>query len=997
MSEIGRWITNGTAAPFYARRLFSLEKKVKKAEAKVCGLGQFVFWVNGCKVDDHELDPGWTDYKKLVEYVVFDVTESLHTGENVIGAEVGNGWFIKMDEHYTFSFPPFMPPNPNPYQPYGKSLMLAAELSIMFEDGTQMCLNADEDWRVQRHLVVMSNVYGSETIDGRLAPQPEGIWSTAGFDDSGWKRAVYVPDEEAPAGKLIQQAHPPVKVIHTYEGVYLGKICRNTVSVDGIQAQTEAVREETAHEKTVPEEKAPEKAAPEKRTPEKAASEKTAPETRAIYDFGQNLSGILEFEVKGHVGDVVKVYPAEKLGADGDVDQMAKNWVNLDSCETYIIGTEEKWERFRMKFTYFAGRFVAVERIPGGGLKAPSETPVGAEKAQSERPVAAKTEQGGIELRHLVAHAITSAWKTDGSFICDDERYNQIYNMIEKTVEANMTTGVHTDCPTIERFTWQEPNHLMASSIMFMKDGRHLWGKFLLDMRAGQHTADDWFFDMQGGKFYPGAGLMPSQCPCYIPNVLPTPGMGSFYDIIAWGSTCILGTYWHYQFYGDPQIIEDNYDAGMRYLDHLKTKVTADGFINHGLGDWGNPRNELVKENVETAFLYADAMTLAYFAEVLEQTSSRAAISSAKGQNCRQDCHAVGCTSEEGASDYDCSEPEGKLRQSHSATAGNETEEQNETAAQNAAKDQNETAAQNAAKDQNETAARNAAKEQNTAKEQNAARKRNLTKDRGELLAFAGRIKDNYNKKLLTWNEERGFWCYRAWDHPDELFMTQATEALPLYWGLVPEDKEADVARALRYVLEQDGALISGEVGLPYVIQSARKYGMNDIISRFILKKEHPSYYAFILDGETTLGEYWETNPRSHCHDMMGHIIEWYYNGIAGILCEEPGFAKVTIRPYLPESMNEFTCSYQSVKGLIQVKVARIGKAAGHTESAAESGGQTAGQFVSENAGNILLTVTVPEQVDCTIDTCNLESRGDTVEINRQCKCERLSCRRSET
>ena len=46
--------------------------------------------------------------------------------------------------------------------------------------------------------------------------------------------------------------------------------------------------------------------------------------------------------------------------------------------------------------------------------------------------------------------------------------------MIEKTVEANLL-GVHTDCPTIERFAWQEPNHLMAPSIFYMKDGKALW------------------------------------------------------------------------------------------------------------------------------------------------------------------------------------------------------------------------------------------------------------------------------------------------------------------------------------------------------------------------------------------------------------------------------------------------------------------------------------------------------------------------------------------
>lgn len=135
------------------------------------------------------------------------------------------------------------------------------------------------------------------------------------------------------------------------------------------------------------------------------------------------------------------------------------------------------------------------------------------------------------------------------------------------------------------------------------------------------------------------------------------------------------------------------------------------------------------------------------------------------------------------------------------------------------------------------------------------------------------------------------------------MFITQASQGLPLYWGLVPEDKKADVVKVFRKTLVDEQAFIAGEVGLPYVIQTARENGMNGLISQFILREEHPSYYAFVLDGETTLGEYWETNPRSHCHDMMGHIIEWYYNGIAGIIPEEPGFTKVTIKPYMPDTI----------------------------------------------------------------------------------------------
>lgn len=755
MGILGNWITNKTAKPFYARRIIKICKQVLHAEAKVCGLGQFHFYINGCKVEDHELDPGWTDYHKLIEYVTFDVTSYLKEGENVIGAEVGNGWFYKMDEHYTFKFPEFMPPNPNPYKPFGEELVLAVELMITYVDGTIEVIHADEDFLVKEHPVVMSNVYGSETIDGR---KNQDGWCTAEFNATSWENASIVAKEKEPTGRMIDQIQPPVKVIYSYTGAYLHDV-----------------------------------------------------QDKAIYDFTQNMSGILEFEVKGKAGDEIHLYPAEKLAENGDVDQMAKGWVNLDSCITYIIGQDDVWETCRMKFTYFAGRYVAVEKPEN------------------------------CEMRNLTAHAISSAYETDGTFTCDDKRYEQIYSLVEKAVEANMVS-VHTDCPTIERFAWQEPNHLMAPSIMYMKNGRKLWEKFLLDMRTAQHTAEDYFHDFEGNKVYPGEGLMPSQCPCYIPNVLPVPGMGSFYDIIGWGSTCILGTYWHYMFYGDKKIIEDNYDAGMRYLEHLKTKVTEEGFINHGLGDWGNPKNELARENIETAFLYADTITLAKFAEIL-----------------------------------------GKIE------------------------------------------------------------------DKKELEAYAEQVKKNYNEKLLVWNAEKGYWCYRAWDHADELFMTQAVEALPLYWGLVPEDKEADIVKAFRDTLETEGAFVSGEIGLPYVIQTARKYQMNDLICQFILRKEHPSYYAFVLDGETTLGEYWESNPRSHCHDMMGHIVEWYYNGIAGIQAEEPGFRKIKICPYLPESMHEFKCTYRSAAGEISVQV-------------------------KEEQDGLVLQVKVPNGVEYQIDTTNLES-----------------------
>ena len=238
----------------------------------------------------------------------------------------------------------------------------------------------------------------------------------------------------------------------------------------------------------------------------------------------------------------------------------------------------------------------------------------------------------------------------------------------------------------------------MAPSIMYMKRSDRLWNKFLTDLRMDQHTAEDSFSDGQGGRFYPGDGLMPSQSPCYIPNVLPVPGMGSFYDIIPWGSTSILGTYWHYMFYGDEQIIRDNYEAGKKYLGHEAALRDEEGFIHHGLGDWGNPEHALLRENVETAFLYADSKTMAYFAGILGKTEEQA-----------------------------------------------------------------------------------------------------------EFTELAEEIKANYNEKLLVQHPQDGYWYYQAWDHKDEICMTQAAEALPLYWGMVPEDKVEDVVRTFRQTLEEKG------------------------------------------------------------------------------------------------------------------------------------------------------------------------------------------------
>ncbi|MCR5099721.1 MAG: alpha-L-rhamnosidase N-terminal domain-containing protein, partial [Butyrivibrio sp.] len=223
MNKLGPFITNGTASPFYARKEIEIEKEIDSASIKICGLGQFVLHINGNKVGDHELDPGWTDYSKVIEYVTFDVTDYLCSGKNVVGVEVGNGWFIKNDEHYTFTFPGFMPPNPNPYKPFGKCLVLAFELTLSYKDGTVREIYADDSFKVMKHPVIQSNVYGSETFDLTLI---QDGWDNPQFNDNDWEAAQIVSEKEEPSGELIEQINPPIKVIKSYQAKFLHHLDR---------------------------------------------------------------------------------------------------------------------------------------------------------------------------------------------------------------------------------------------------------------------------------------------------------------------------------------------------------------------------------------------------------------------------------------------------------------------------------------------------------------------------------------------------------------------------------------------------------------------------------------------------------------------------------------------------------------------------------------------------------------------------------------------------
>ncbi len=196
----GHWIArnNSTAQqPLpLLRREFTVAGKVKWARAYVSGLGYYELSLNGRRVGDHCLDPGYTRYDKRVLYAAYDVTEAVREGDNAVGAMLGNGWFnVSTRAPWNFD-----------RAPWRASPRLLVELRIELEDGRVEIIASDASWKTVEGPITLSSIYGGESYDARR--EPPG-WSEPGFDDTDWQAAELV---EPPAGRLVAQTMPAIKV-----------------------------------------------------------------------------------------------------------------------------------------------------------------------------------------------------------------------------------------------------------------------------------------------------------------------------------------------------------------------------------------------------------------------------------------------------------------------------------------------------------------------------------------------------------------------------------------------------------------------------------------------------------------------------------------------------------------------------------------------------------------------------------------------------------------
>ncbi len=157
------------------RKEFEIKQPLKQAIAYVSGLGHFNMFLNGKKVSNHFLDPGWTKYDRCALYVPFDITHLIHTGKNAVGVMLGNGFFNIPKERYFKLITSYGAPR------------LIMKIHLEYTDGNTEDIVTDESWRVSESPITYSSIYGGEDYDANL----EQIgWTEAGFNDNSWKQAL---------------------------------------------------------------------------------------------------------------------------------------------------------------------------------------------------------------------------------------------------------------------------------------------------------------------------------------------------------------------------------------------------------------------------------------------------------------------------------------------------------------------------------------------------------------------------------------------------------------------------------------------------------------------------------------------------------------------------------------------------------------------------------------------------------------------------------------
>lgn len=417
---------------------------------------------------------------------------------------------------------------------FGPRLHIYGKLLIEYTDGTTDTIVTDDSWKFYRWGPILDDdIFNGFKFDGIIEEKLSG-WNKSNFDDNEWETVkLSAPNSLVSNGqtpKIIAQNIPLIK---------------NTITL--------------------------------------SATEMTEPKKGVyVYDFGQNIAGVVRITATMPKGTKIKLRHAEVLNAENisgndDITGMifTKNLPRAEATDTYVFKGCADGETFEPFFTYHGFRYLEITGI--------------------DNPLPIET---------VKALLIMSDLEQTSTFECSNELVNRLYLNALWSARDNFLS-VPTDCPQRgERFGWTGDAQIFARTGSYMMDVNAFYQKYCMDMRDASTNNK------------------------IIADVAPASVGNGWYGqrdrkgaTNGFGDAIVIIPYQIYKQYGNRQILEENYETMCNWMDYLMS--TSTDFIRDEswTGDWmavNEPKSPVAV--TDTAYCAYSAYLIAEIAKVLGKT-----------------------------------------------------------------------------------------------------------------------------------------------------------------------------------------------------------------------------------------------------------------------------------------------------------------------------------------------------------------------------------------
>lgn len=231
-----KWITDShdkefEPAPLF-RKEFRVPSKIVSARAYVSGTGYYEMFINGKRVGENFLDPGYTHFDKRILYVTHDITSLVRKGDNTVAAVLGNG-FYNCQSKAVWDFEKAR---------WRNRPSLLCELRITYADGTSEVIASDQSWKTNIGAYTYNNIYSGDKYDAR---KEEDGWKLPHFNDSNWKAvqtttqpAPLLIAQQMPAIRITEELHP-IAMNNLGDSIYIFDFGRNIAGVCKLRVKGE--------------------------------------------------------------------------------------------------------------------------------------------------------------------------------------------------------------------------------------------------------------------------------------------------------------------------------------------------------------------------------------------------------------------------------------------------------------------------------------------------------------------------------------------------------------------------------------------------------------------------------------------------------------------------------------------------------------------------------------------------------------------------------------